>query len=71
MAESDCEYERCMDLALSQARLAADEGCVPVGAVIVRDGQAIAAAHNRRPQSFSFSHRQISYHSRHHLSRPF
>jgi tRNA(adenine34) deaminase len=32
--------------ALAQARLAADAGEVPVGAVIVKDGQIIAAAHN-------------------------
>ena len=32
--------------ALKQARLAADAGEVPVGAVILRDGVVIAAAHN-------------------------
>ena len=32
--------------ALAQARLAAVAGEVPVGAVVVRDGQIIAAAHN-------------------------
>ena len=32
--------------ALAQARLAADAGEVPVGAVILRDGVVIAAAHN-------------------------
>lgn len=34
--------------ALRQARLAFDEGEVPVGAVIVKDGKIIASAHNRR-----------------------
>ena len=36
-----------MDAALDQARAAADAGEVPVGAVIVRDGQIIAQARNR------------------------
>ncbi len=40
--------EYYMDLALEEARKAAAEGEVPVGAVVVRDGQVIAAAHNRR-----------------------
>ena len=37
-----------MQLALEQARQAAALGEVPVGAVVVREGQVIAAAHNRR-----------------------
>ena len=40
--------ERFMQLALAQARQAAAEGEVPVGAVVVRGGQVRAAAHNRR-----------------------
>lgn len=36
-----------MDAALDQARAAAAAGEVPVGAVVVRDGQVIAAARNR------------------------
>src|SRR5947209_20575016 len=36
-----------MGLALDEARRAADAGEVPVGAVIVRDGVAIARAGNR------------------------
>ena len=36
-----------MDTALGEARKARDAGEVPVGAVIVRDGAVIAAAHNR------------------------
>ena len=35
-----------MALALAEARLAAAAGEVPVGAVVVRDGAIIAAAHN-------------------------
>lgn len=37
-----------MDRALQQAHEAAAAGDVPVGAVVVREGQVIAAAHNRR-----------------------
>jgi tRNA(adenine34) deaminase len=36
-----------MDLALDQARAAGAVGEVPVGCVIVRDDQVVAAAHNR------------------------
>ena len=39
-----------MRLALDQAARAADEGEVPIGAVIVKDGNVIAAAHNRTRQ---------------------
>ncbi len=34
--------------ALEEARLAAAEGEIPVGAVLVKDGKIIARAHNRR-----------------------
>ncbi|MDZ4179108.1 MAG: tRNA adenosine(34) deaminase TadA [Coriobacteriia bacterium] len=40
--------EHFMDLALAQARLAADIGEVPIGAVVVCDGEVVAAASNRR-----------------------
>ena len=36
-----------MDLALGEAKDAADEGEVPVGAIIVADGKVIARAHNQ------------------------
>ena len=39
-----------MDLALDEARLAAAEGEVPIGAVVVCDGEVIARAHNRHEQ---------------------
>jgi tRNA(adenine34) deaminase len=42
------QYEPFMDAALEQAAAAAAVGDVPIGAVIVRDGQVLAAAHNRR-----------------------
>ena len=37
-----------MGLALNEARLAADAGEVPVGAVVVRDGEVVGRGHNRR-----------------------
>lgn len=36
-----------MDIALDEARAAADRGEVPVGAVVVRDGRVVARAGNR------------------------
>ncbi len=41
------KYDAFMLDAISQARAATSAGDVPVGAVVVRDGQVIAAAHNR------------------------
>ena len=37
-----------MHLALEEARIAAAEGEIPVGAVLVKDSEVIARAHNRR-----------------------
>ena len=41
-------HEQAMQMALEQARLAGEMGDVPVGAVIICDGQIIAARHNER-----------------------
>lgn len=40
--------ERFMRLALEQARIAASLNEVPIGAVVVCDGEVVARAHNRR-----------------------
>ena len=40
--------DEAMQLALDQAAAAAAHGDVPIGAVVVRDGQVIAARHNER-----------------------
>lgn len=45
MTDDDRVY---MELALREARIAFDEGEVPVGAVIVHDGTLVARDHNRR-----------------------
>lgn len=37
-----------MQVALEEARAAAEEGEVPVGAVLVKDGRILACTHNRR-----------------------
>lgn len=42
---SDIEY---MQLALEEARAAANAGEVPIGAVVVREGEVIARSHNTR-----------------------
>ena len=42
--------EEAMDLALAQAEAALAAGEVPVGAVLLRDGQVICAARNRREE---------------------
>lgn len=42
-------FDLAMELALEQARLAADQGEIPIGAVVLDSGdQIIAAAHNAR-----------------------
>ena len=53
MDEQDKQREQdeaFMRLALEEAALAAEEGEVPIGAVVVCDGQVVARAHNRREQ---------------------
>lgn len=46
-AAADPEAERFMELALAQAQLAWDRGEVPVGAVVVKDGEVIATGFNQ------------------------
>ena len=45
---SDFVNNKYMQIALNEAELAANEGEMPVGAVIVKDGKVIASAHNER-----------------------
>ncbi len=40
------EFESYMRLALAEAKIASDTGEVPVGAILVRNGEIIARAHN-------------------------
>ena len=48
MREIHGQYDDAMACAIVQARAAEALGDVPIGAVVVRDGQVIARAHNRR-----------------------
>ena len=41
-------HEKWMRMALEEAQLAAQEGEIPVGAVLVKDGALLCRAHNRR-----------------------
>jgi tRNA(adenine34) deaminase len=41
-------YTRWMDHAIAEAELATAHDDVPIGAVVVRDGELLARAHNRR-----------------------
>ncbi len=41
-------HTKFMSLAIDEAIMAADEGEIPVGAVIIKDGDIIATAHNNR-----------------------
>lgn len=49
-------HEKYMRLAMEEADAAAREDEVPVGAVIVRDGEVIARAHNRREANRCATH---------------
>lgn len=46
--EFNADDERFMRLAIQQAAIAADEGEVPVGAVVVKDGEVISVGRNHR-----------------------
>ena len=40
-----------MGIALEEAKLAGDAGEIPVGAVLVKDGEVLARGHNRRAET--------------------
>lgn len=42
------KHEYYMNIALAEAKIAAQQGEVPVGAVLVLDGEVVAQAHNQR-----------------------
>jgi tRNA(adenine34) deaminase len=46
----DRPHHRWMRLALEEARMAAEEDEVPVGAIVVAAGRIVASAHNQREQ---------------------
>ncbi|HIW91609.1 MAG TPA: nucleoside deaminase [Candidatus Corynebacterium avicola] len=47
------EDRKFLDLAIEQAKKSWDEGGVPIGAVLVHDGEVLAAGHNQRFQKGS------------------
>jgi len=46
----ESEIERCMQEAIQEARNGLEEGGVPIGSVLVREGKIIGRGHNRRIQ---------------------
>ena len=42
--------DKFMQAAIEQARKSRDEGGIPIGSVLVRDGEIIARGHNQRVQ---------------------
>ncbi len=53
-------HERFMCLALEQAKLALSQGEIPVGAIVVRDGEILGVGHNLRERSHSaIAHAEI------------
>lgn len=60
MIRPACNYKSFMDIALEEARAAAERGEVPVGAVVVREGQILGRAGNRtRELSDPTAHAEI------------
>lgn len=59
---SEVELEnKYMRLALNEAERAAENGDVPVGAVIVKDGEVVARAHNTREKDLNaLGHAELS-----------
>jgi len=51
VAAEECVHERFMREALHEAALAGQAGDVPVGCVLVHDGQVIARGHNHRQRA--------------------
>jgi tRNA(adenine34) deaminase len=50
-AASRSDDERFLGLAIAEARVAAEHGDVPIGAVVVIDGEVVARRHNERERA--------------------
>ena len=50
-SDIDADLDRWMALAVDEARLALEHDDVPVGAIVVRDGEVIARRHNERERT--------------------
>jgi cytosine deaminase len=44
------QIESCMNAAIAEARKGLETGGIPIGSVLVRDGQILASGHNQRVQ---------------------
>jgi cytosine/creatinine deaminase len=53
MTDSSLTHAAFLDLAIAEARQGRAEGGIPIGAVLVLDGQVIGRGHNRRVQKGS------------------
>ncbi len=50
MIEASDEHRKFMALAYAEAKAGFEEGGLPIGAVMVEDGEVVGAGHNRRVQ---------------------
>ena len=56
------DFEKYMLEALKEASLAASEDEVPIGCVIVKDGEIIARAHNQRDKTNNpLGHAEVAF----------
>ena len=53
MTEGKAEIARYLSAAIDEAKIGLSEGGIPIGSVLVRDGQIVARGHNRRVQARS------------------
>ncbi len=47
------DHEKFMKIAIEEARMGLAEGGIPIGSVLVKDGQVVGRGHNRRVQKKS------------------
>ena len=53
MSDLPSEHARFLDAAIEEARLGLEEGGIPIGSVLVIDGEIVGRGHNRRVQRSS------------------
>lgn len=46
----EAQHSKYMDLAVAEARVGMAEGGIPIGSVLVKNGQVVASGHNKRVQ---------------------
>jgi cytosine/creatinine deaminase len=50
LKKEDAAMDEFMQVAIAEARLGLQEGGIPIGSVLVKDGQIVGRGHNRRVQ---------------------